>query len=652
MIAPVAAASEEDEAERLARSRRVFLLREKWRADRDAGRLPPPPRRPSPPLPVNDEHRAGVPDGCEGQFPLPRPNMTLEERSEALANALEEKSAATSFGLKAIDIIPFQSAVSMGAAGLFDAYSRRGCPYVTRGEVAERWNVGAWCSQNLVTAYGEQPWSVRRGEDYSQMCWEVVTLRDYLDSSSSGIQHGPKPYGANNEVIQEMIPNLTLPIGYPPHAFRRSHTRLWIGPEGSGVHCHRDLQDNFVAMVHGRKRFYLTPPHGTPCLGGHRLVTPFLHEAVNAVTHRESQADSLCSTIEVDLESGDVLYLPAGWWHATLNLDDLGISVNFFLASCYAALGVIVPDLLPSDWMPGLEPGTECGGHGSFSTENLSRGQIQAPLWMHPSSESTYVDCIVPTAQRIRNRRGVIQVSVDASWPLARRMGLQNCLFLEFGVFQGRDIGVIAGKLRGKHSDSLEPPVVHGFDSFRGLPTDWENKSNSGREDASPGFRPGSNGDNGAAASGAYPKGTFDLGGILPVVDDNVRLHCGWFNDTLPPFLDGHAGSPCAFVHMDADLYSSTIEVLTLLFSRGHIIPGTVLNFDEFINYEGWERGEYAAWIEATERFGVEWAYLCYHGPQSDFAPDTRFKSNEFGFKSVSVRVTGVRGLFMRPGSD
>mgnify|MGYP004293221693 CR=1 FL=1 len=45
----------------------------------------------------------------------------------------------------------------------------------------------------------------------------------------------------------------------------------------------------------------------------------------------------------------------------------------------------------------------------------------------------------------------------------------------------------------------------------------------------------------------------------LPRVRDNVVLHKGWFNDTLPPFLDSAGRDlPAAFLHLDADIFEST----------------------------------------------------------------------------------------------
>lgn len=77
-----------------------------------------------------------------------------------------------------------------------------------------------------------------------------------------------------------------------------------------------------------------------------------------------------------------------------------------------------------------------------------------------------------------------------------------------------------------------------------------------------------------------------------------AELVPGWFDETLPLFLEEHPG-PVAFLHIDADLYSSARTVLELVGPRLH--TGSVIVFDEFFNYQGWEE-----YVKTTE-----WQY-CY----------------------------------------
>lgn len=137
-------------------------------------------------------------------------------------------------------------------------------------------------------------------------------------------------------------------------------------------------------------------------------------------------------------------------------------------------------------------------------------------------------------------------------------------LCLEFGVATGRTISHIAGLSSGN---------VYGFDSFEGLPQDWRS---------------------------GFAKGAF--AGALPQVPHNAILIKGWFDKTLPDFLSKQSG-PLAFLHVDCDLYSSTKTIFDLLAPR--IVSGTVIVFDDYFNYPGWQMHEHKAFEEFKSANGV-----------------------------------------------
>jgi predicted O-methyltransferase YrrM len=88
-----------------------------------------------------------------------------------------------------------------------------------------------------------------------------------------------------------------------------------------------------------------------------------------------------------------------------------------------------------------------------------------------------------------------------------------------------------------------------------------------------------------------------------------VILHKGWFSDTLPLFLDEYSES-VRFLHVDCDLYSSTRTIFSALADR--LVPGTVIVFDEFFNYPGWQECEYKAFMEFVST-GRRFEYLAYN---------------------------------------
>ncbi|CCH30430.1 TylF/MycF/NovP-related O-methyltransferase [Actinosynnema sp. NPDC047251] len=145
-------------------------------------------------------------------------------------------------------------------------------------------------------------------------------------------------------------------------------------------------------------------------------------------------------------------------------------------------------------------------------------------------------------------------------------------LAMEFGVYKGTTLKIIAETRGGQD--------VYGFDSFEGLPEDWRPKR---------------------------PAGWFRNENIPDV--PGAEIVPGWFDDTLPKFMAEHPGD-VSFLHLDADLYSSTVTALEHVGPR--LRPGSVVLFDEYFNYPGWEVHEHLAWREFVTRHNVSFEYLCF----------------------------------------
>lgn len=187
---------------------------------------------------------------------------------------------------------------------------------------------------------------------------------------------------------------------------------------------------------------------------------------------------------------------------------------------------------------------------------------------------------------------------------MVQRLDLDS-LWLEFGVWMGRSLNALSRR-------SIElgrSRKVYGFDSFKGLPETWRNNKS------------------GAVLGDEWAKrwtmkGAFNLGGQPPeyfVDQRGADFVVGWFNESLPPFLAREAG-PVTLVHIDSDLYSSAALVLRLIAPR--LRSGTILIFDELINYPGYKEGEARAlfeWIHSPEFHdagltGVQ--VIGYRGPE------------------------------------
>lgn len=156
---------------------------------------------------------------------------------------------------------------------------------------------------------------------------------------------------------------------------------------------------------------------------------------------------------------------------------------------------------------------------------------------------------------------------------------LDSGLLLEFGVFEGRSIN--------HFSTIFAPETVHGFDSFEGLAEDWTGYN--------------------------LAKGAFSLDGRLPTVNENVTLHKGWFQDTLPDFLEANSEG-IRFCHMDADTFGSSYYVLQQI--AGSLVPGSVMVFDEYFGFPNWRLGEFHAWQKVCAESGLKYKYIAFSDMQ------------------------------------
>lgn len=186
------------------------------------------------------------------------------------------------------------------------------------------------------------------------------------------------------------------------------------------------------------------------------------------------------------------------------------------------------------------------------------------------------LDARKKTADYVKRHMNKVN-SVQSRWEVIdealKKVALDG-LICEFGVASGVSINYIAEK--------VYPKTVYGFDSFQGLPETWRD---------------------------GFPVGYFKMDNI-PTVRDNVKLIVGLFHETLPKFLK-ETDLPFAFIHIDCDLYSSTKTIFDLAYDR--IIPGTVIVFDEYFNYPGWEEGEYKAFQEFIRKSGLSYDYITFN---------------------------------------
>lgn len=146
-----------------------------------------------------------------------------------------------------------------------------------------------------------------------------------------------------------------------------------------------------------------------------------------------------------------------------------------------------------------------------------------------------------------------------------------NIDYLEFGVSKG-------GSFRWWMNRIKDPDArFYGFDTFTGLPEDW----------------------------GSFKKGDMANGNKPPVInDDRHEFYQGLFQQTFLPFLSKYKAGKRKVIHMDADIYSATLYILTLI--TPYIKSGDIIFFDEF----NVPLHEFKAFSEWSRSFYIDYEVL------------------------------------------
>lgn len=143
--------------------------------------------------------------------------------------------------------------------------------------------------------------------------------------------------------------------------------------------------------------------------------------------------------------------------------------------------------------------------------------------------------------------------------------------YFEFGVATGLSFRWWVDAI--KNEDSR----FYGFDTFTGLPEAW----------------------------GPFKKGDMSNGEKPPEIDDQRHsFYQGVFQQTLGDFLASYHSDRKKVVHLDADLYSATLFVLTSM--SPFLKKGDILLFDEF----NVPMHEYKAFMEWVESYYINYTVL------------------------------------------
>jgi len=187
----------------------------------------------------------------------------------------------------------------------------------------------------------------------------------YASESIKGSLHSPLVQGLAPALV-EFLEHAFMPVSQP------AHVNLWAGSAGATCAPHYDTEDNFFLQLQGKKTFIITEPAAHDLFQPYSSLHPRWRQARNSqvltpedireayrvavVALRNStrqtvipqanaipgmkknvkqprQVMPMPQTWEITLDTGDMLFLPAYYFHAVISDGEGSVSINAWLPS-------------------------------------------------------------------------------------------------------------------------------------------------------------------------------------------------------------------------------------------------------------------------------------------------------------------------------
>lgn len=188
----------------------------------------------------------------------------------------------------------------------------------------DRWSAREWSPDYLRQRWGEHSiqFTERLPGAGSETASRQGSLSEFLDLIESPAGRGRYYWTAYNQTgSHPLLAELAEGVGEVPGLCRplsEGRVYYWIGPEGTRSGLHFDPYNVLFAQARGSKRFYLLPPSAMPRL---YLYNDFFSPL--DLEHRDEISYPLSAglrPIEVEVNEGDALLLPVGWFHQVTSL--------------------------------------------------------------------------------------------------------------------------------------------------------------------------------------------------------------------------------------------------------------------------------------------------------------------------------------------
>jgi hypothetical protein len=214
----------------------------------------------------------------------------------------------------------------------FQSFAEEGRPFLLSGVVKD-WPLAKLTPALLMKTYGSLRVTARV-KDYVEKGFSKdrtfveTTLSEYFTLLA-------QPYLGNPAYLgNQELPELAALCKWPAYFDRQSKTKIWLGPEGTVTPLHADYDDNLFAQLWGKKQFTLYPPQSAASLYVTEANPVLYGSAFNPEVpdYDMYPLAKQLKSISCEVAQGDLLYLPAGWFHH-VRAREFSLSANLWSQS-------------------------------------------------------------------------------------------------------------------------------------------------------------------------------------------------------------------------------------------------------------------------------------------------------------------------------
>jgi len=218
-------------------------------------------------------------------------------------------------------------------------YMKKGHPIVIEGCLQDL-PCSKWSMDYLKSKVGKNEVEVRgrtHQQDYKtgkSYMIRTTTVNEYIDELKAKTKRSLSSYMAVQN-IKRCFPELQDECILPGY-IEKIHNGpfLWVGHEGHYEYCHFDPDASMMMMIEGRKQVRLFSCqdldrlHPNPLGSRGKTIQSQIDCDLKDLDEKYQQfAEATCYNCQ--LNEGDLLFIPAFWWHQVTSLTD-SVSINTF----------------------------------------------------------------------------------------------------------------------------------------------------------------------------------------------------------------------------------------------------------------------------------------------------------------------------------